>query len=66
MSALRGIILLFVSCTNIQRSALGPNCGLSAGWLRPLTPDGINIQRLILIIIILTVTAKTTIIIEIM
>ena len=23
-----------------MRSALGPSCGLSAGWLRPFTPDG--------------------------
>jgi len=26
------------------RSALGPNCGLSAGWLRPLTPDGMKVE----------------------
>jgi len=25
-----------------HRSALGPSCGLSAGWLRPLTPDGMD------------------------
>jgi len=25
------------------KSALGPSCGLSAGWLRPLTPDGMKV-----------------------
>jgi len=34
-------VLIFHHLLHQPLSALGPNCGLSAEWLRPLTPDGI-------------------------